>query len=197
MLQTIVSFLYTKWTLWEWWMWWRNNISMRQWDWSRSCRGVFSTWSDECTWCLSTILESFWCQDFIPFSPWCIEICLLYIQAGRWRWPRGDSLLEVHLELPNTLFKLTIVYTIDAVMAEKKNINLVTQMWLKVSTSIILLHKLLEFIKVAEIAMVHILGSVEDERTFSNLTFMKNKLRNKLHVIWIFVWGYSARSSSP
>jgi hypothetical protein len=32
----------------------------------------------------------------------------------------------------------------------------------------------------AEIAMVHVLGSVEDERCFSSLTFLKDRLRNRL-----------------
>ena len=41
--------------------------------------------------------------------------------------------------------------------------------------------------KVAKIAMVQIVGSVKDERTFSNLTFIKNKLRNRLLCHWIFV----------
>jgi hypothetical protein len=40
--------------------------------------------------------------------------------------------------------------------------------------------RLPEFIKVAEIAVTTVLGSVEDERTFSTLGFMKSKLRNRL-----------------
>ena len=34
--------------------------------------------------------------------------------------------------------------------------------------------------KLAHIAMVHVLGLVEDEQTLSSLTFLKNKLRNHL-----------------
>jgi hypothetical protein len=37
-----------------------------------------------------------------------------------------------------------------------------------------------EFFKVAELAIVSVIGSVEDERTFLNLTFIKSKLRNRL-----------------
>jgi hypothetical protein len=40
--------------------------------------------------------------------------------------------------------------------------------------------KLNENIKVAKITMVQVLGLVEDERTFSNLAFMKSKFRSKL-----------------
>ena len=34
--------------------------------------------------------------------------------------------------------------------------------------------------KLAEIAYIQVLGSVEDERTFSTLSFIKNRLRNRL-----------------
>lgn len=43
-----------------------------------------------------------------------------------------------------------------------------------------MLNRLSEFIKVAEVAITAILGSVEDERTFSTLSFMKSKVRNRL-----------------
>jgi hypothetical protein len=38
--------------------------------------------------------------------------------------------------------------------------------------------KLSKFMKVVEFAHVQVLGSVEDERTFSPLLFLKSKLRN-------------------
>ena len=41
-------------------------------------------------------------------------------------------------------------------------------------------HGLLEYLKLAEVAIVLVLESVEDERTFSTLSFMKAKLRNRL-----------------
>jgi hypothetical protein len=37
-----------------------------------------------------------------------------------------------------------------------------------------------EYMKVANIVVTDVLGSVEDERTFSTLKFMKLKLRNSL-----------------
>jgi len=40
--------------------------------------------------------------------------------------------------------------------------------------------KINEYNKLAEIAMVEVLESIEDERTFNNLSFMKNKLWNQL-----------------
>ncbi len=68
----------------------------------------------------------------------------------------------------------------EAMMQEPSNVNLVTRMWLKIQFSPLLVLKLSEYIKVVEITIVQILGSVEDERTFSNLAFMKSKLHNKL-----------------
>jgi hypothetical protein len=53
-------------------------------------------------------------------------------------------------------------------------------MWLKIQSFTLLVLKLSKYIKVVEITMVQILGSIEDERTFSNLVFMKSKLHKKL-----------------
>ncbi len=40
--------------------------------------------------------------------------------------------------------------------------------------------------------MVMVLGSMEDERTFSNLVFMKTKLRNRLMIhLDLVVWMYA------
>jgi len=38
-----------------------------------------------------------------------------------------------------------------------------------------------EYVKLVKLAMVHILGLVEDERCFSSLTFLKDKVQNKLN----------------
>jgi hypothetical protein len=67
-----------------------------------------------------------------------------------------------------------------AMMQESKDVNLVTHMWLKIQSSTLLVHKLSEYMKVVEIAMVMVLCSMEDEWTFNNLTFMKSKLCNRL-----------------
>jgi hypothetical protein len=59
-------------------------------------------------------------------------------------------------------------------------VNPIIRMWSRIQSSPLLVLKVNEYIKVAEIVMVQVLGSVEDERTFSNLAFMNNKLHNKL-----------------
>ncbi len=63
-------------------------------------------------------------------------------------------------------------------MQESKDVNLVTHMWLKIQFSTLLVEKLSEYMKVVEIAMEMVLGSMEDEKTFNNLAFMKSKLHN-------------------
>jgi hypothetical protein len=68
-----------------------------------------------------------------------------------------------------------------------KTINPLTKLWRVVENSSMLRHGLSEYIKLAEIAVVLILGSVEDERMFSTLSFMKDKLRNRLQTHLLLV----------
>jgi len=51
-------------------------------------------------------------------------------------------------------------------------------MWGQMASSQILKFKMFEFFKVVELAIVMVLGSVEDEKKFSTFTFMKSKLKN-------------------
>jgi hypothetical protein len=69
-------------------------------------------------------------------------------------------------------------HNVDALMQETFNMNPIIQMWLKVQSFPLLILKLNEYMKVVEIVMVQVLGSMEDERTFKNLAFMKSKLHN-------------------
>ena len=52
--------------------------------------------------------------------------------------------------------------------------------WQSLSINALLFSKSFEFHELAEMVVVQIMGSVEDERVFSTLSFMKMKLRNKL-----------------
>ena len=61
-----------------------------------------------------------------------------------------------------------------------KILNPLTKMWRVVDTSSMLHHGLSEYLKLAEITTVFVLGSVEDKHTFSTLLFMKDKLQNRL-----------------
>jgi hypothetical protein len=66
------------------------------------------------------------------------------------------------------------------VMQKPHHVNPVTKLWRSINANSYLKHSLSEYLKVAEIAIVMVLGSVQDERTFSTVSFMKTKLRNRL-----------------
>jgi len=66
------------------------------------------------------------------------------------------------------------------VLRETFDMNPITWMWLKVQSSLLLVLKLNEYMKVVDIVMVQVLDLVEGERTFNNLIFMKSKLHNQL-----------------
>ena len=75
-----------------------------------------------------------------------------------------------------------------------KTINPLTKLWRVVENSSILRHGLSEYIKLVEIAAILVLGSVEDERTFSILSFMKDKLRNRVQTHLPLVVGMHGQS---
>jgi hypothetical protein len=58
--------------------------------------------------------------------------------------------------------------------------NPFTRLWDIVSGSAVLTKMIPEYLKLAEIGCTFVLGSVEDERTFSSLKFLKSRLWNRL-----------------
>jgi len=56
--------------------------------------------------------------------------------------------------------------------------NLMSRLWKRISSCTILGEKCNEYMKLPQISMIQMLGFVEDAKTFNNLLFMKNKLRN-------------------
>jgi hypothetical protein len=84
------------------------------------------------------------------------------------------------LELQQPLFKLSMTSNCHAVLEPPYDVNPLTRLWRILDANRALAAQFPEYIKLAEIAMVHVLGSVEDERCFSSLTFLKDRLRNRL-----------------
>jgi hypothetical protein len=66
---------------------------------------------------------------------------------------------------------------VDA-MAKLTNENLIFRFWRILSTSKVFSCSLPKYLKVVKIAMVQVLGSVEDEQCVSSLASCKSKLRN-------------------
>jgi hypothetical protein len=62
------------------------------------------------------------------------------------------------------------------------NCNPTTKLWGQLASNVIVANKLLEYLKLVELAIIMVLGSVEDERTFSNVNFLKSKLQNQLTI---------------
>ena len=85
-----------------------------------------------------------------------------------------------NLDMQETLFKITMNEVGSRMMQKPIDINLVTCMWRNVEANTYLLHSLSEYIKVTKLAIVMVLGNVQDERTFNMLSFMKNKLWDPL-----------------
>lgn len=56
----------------------------------------------------------------------------------------------------------------------------VTRLWKYIVENATLHVSMLEYLKLVDLCLTMILGSVEDERVFSALGFLKSKLRNKL-----------------
>ncbi len=53
-------------------------------------------------------------------------------------------------------------------------------MWLKIQPFPLLVQRLKEYLKVAKITMLQVLGLVKDKKTFNNLAFIESNLFNQL-----------------
>ncbi len=84
--------------------------------------------------------------------------------------------LDSHIfDVKSSCFRLTISHNAEGAITEHSELNLATRLWTRINSSLILNQKLSKYNKLAKIVMVQVLGTVEDERTFNNLSFMKNK----------------------
>jgi len=82
------------------------------------------------------------------------------------------------LNLQSNVFKMIMKSNVAITIEAPFHVNPLTQLWHTLEASHILQHSFLEFFKLATIAAMQVLGSMEDERTFSTLSFMKSKLKN-------------------
>jgi hypothetical protein len=73
-------------------------------------------------------------------------------------------------------------------MTKQCDLNLISRLWKNIHSFIILIEKLN---KLEKIAMLQVLKSIAYERTFSNLSFMKNKLQNQPIIHLVCVLGCS------
>ncbi len=78
----------------------------------------------------------------------------------------------------NLLFNITMQSNVVATMDAPFHANPLIQLWRILEASWILWHSFLEFFKLAKIAVMQMLGLVENEQTFFIHSFMKCKLGN-------------------
>ena len=95
---------------------------------------------------------------------------------------------KYRLESEQPLFKMAMVANSPWAMeppmigsdASKPLVNPVTKLWLCLDANSVLSTSFLKYIKLVQIALIHLLGSVEDEHALSLVTFLKNKVQNRL-----------------
>ena len=78
------------------------------------------------------------------------------------------------------MFKMAMKSNSKPVLQPPFIVNPMTKLWQILGSNALLLHSFLEYFKVAKMAMTIVMDSVEDERAFSTVGFVKGKLRNKL-----------------
>jgi hypothetical protein len=82
------------------------------------------------------------------------------------------------LNFQASMFKTTMMENCHLTMTRPLEVNPFTSIWRTIDNNALLTHNISEYMKVVEIAYVQVLGSLEDERTFSTLSFNKNRLYN-------------------
>ena len=109
-----------------------------------------------------------------------------------------DSFL---LDSEQPLFKMAMMANARAAMdmlaingPSHQFVNPLTKLWRVLDANSSLGKNFGEYVKLAQIAMIHVLGSVEDECTFSALNFLKDRLRNRLDKHLGVVVGMHAQS---
>ena len=107
-----------------------------------------------------------------------------------------NALLDARkLDKQESLFVCTMESNARKIMeGDVKTLNPLTKPRRVVDTSSMLRHGLSEHLKLAKIATILVLGSVEDKRMFSTLSFMKDKLRNRLQTHLLLVVSMHAQN---
>ena len=101
------------------------------------------------------------------------------VDGGR-PYTAPEMLSASKLDNQQSLFKVTMRSNADATLGPPFHVNPVIKLWRNLSQSRHLGSLISEYFKVAEIGCCMVLGSVENERCFSTLKFLKSCHRNRL-----------------
>jgi hypothetical protein len=92
-------------------------------------------------------------------------------------------MLTSSFDIEQFMFKLAMNSNAYIAMVKPIDVKPLTHLWHTLSTSRLFAYSFLEYFKLVEIAMVQVIGSVEDEQCFISLTFGKSKLHNRLGLV--------------
>ena len=154
----------------------------------KEVRGRFS--SDNIMNALGLVYLQYWLNGD-PQALFRGHLDLVKKHYGEPKWVRKGTSKElciqpildvVKLEEQQHLFFVTMVHNAEfsCNMLPGQLENPLTKLCFSIACNTALVSNFLEFAKLAEIAIVQVLGSLEDERTFSSLSFLKDKTRNRL-----------------
>jgi hypothetical protein len=105
-------------------------------------------------------------------------------------------LSPLNLDLQANLFKNYMKENTSKMLRKPVTINPLTRLWQYLDANSHLRHSLSEYIIIAEIAIVMVMGSVQGERTFNMVSFMKSKLRNRLSKYLSMAVGFKSQKFS-
>jgi hypothetical protein len=103
-----------------------------------------------------------------------------------------DVLCASTLDVQKFMFKITMKSNAKVALGPPSTINPLTKMWGIIFHSIVLFCNISKYVKSTQIAMIQVLGSMEDKQVFNNLNFIKTKICNQLihnlalcvHMFW-------------
>jgi hypothetical protein len=108
----------------------------------------------------------------------CHSKCVVELDGeGDWVKP---LLSAKALDEQSCMFKMSMLSQSKLVMMPPYRVNPATKLWQIMGANSLLRHAFPEYFRLATMALTLVLGSVEDERAFSTVGFVKGKLRNKL-----------------
>jgi hypothetical protein len=145
--------------------------------------GCYGNLVDLWYWLQADVRDNFYCHLELIKSHYYNERCLQPIKLLN-----SSTLLEVAkifpwilsrsgLEMQANIFKINMKSNATTLMEAPFHVNPLTWLWRMLEASRISRHSFPGFFKLVEIIIMQMLGLVEDEQTFSTLSFIKSKLR--------------------
>ncbi len=78
------------------------------------------------------------------------------------------------------MFKIIMKSNAKVALGLLNIINPLNKMWKIIFHFTIIFRNISDYVKLTKIAMIQMLGPMEDEQVFNNLDFIKTKIRNRL-----------------